>query len=105
MYVRNGWCSVIQPDFTCMGGLTECLRVAQFAEHANVEVAPHYLPALFVQLAGVVPNLTWLDDFRTIEVMLVDPPAIEADGMMTPPSVPGHGLVLADGARETYRLA
>jgi L-alanine-DL-glutamate epimerase-like enolase superfamily enzyme len=103
-YVRNGWCSVIQPDFSCMGGLSECLRVAQFAEHANVEVSPHYLPALFVQLAGVVPNLTWLDDFRTIEVLLVDPPTIEADGMMTPPNVPGHGLVLSDEARKTYRI-
>jgi len=104
-YVRNGWCSVIQPDFTCMGGLTECLRVAQFAEHCNVEVSPHYLPALFVQLAGVVPNLTWLDDFRTIESMLVGPPQIEADGMMTPPGQAGHGLVLSDAARAEYKVA
>jgi L-alanine-DL-glutamate epimerase-like enolase superfamily enzyme len=103
-YVRNGWCSVMQPDFTCLGGLTECLRVAQFAEHCNVEISPHYLPALFVQLAGVVPNLTWLDDFRTIEVLLADPPQIDADGMIAAPDRAGHGLAFRDDARSMYLL-
>ena len=33
-----------QPDLHSMGGLTECLRTAQIAEHCDVEVAPHFFP-------------------------------------------------------------
>lgn len=104
-YVRNHWCSVIQPDLSRMGGLTECLRIAQLAEHCNVEVAPHYLPWFFVHLAAAAPNLTWLEDFPTVEGLFANLPAMEVDGMLSPPSAPGHGLRFADGAREAFKLA
>jgi L-alanine-DL-glutamate epimerase-like enolase superfamily enzyme len=104
-FLLGGWCSVIQPDLRVMGGLTECLRTAQFAEHCNVEVAPHYLPGLFIQLAAAVPHLTWLEEFHTIEPMFATMPGMEADGYITLPDTPGHGLVVADGARAAFKIA
>lgn len=104
-YLLGGWCRVMQPDVTVMGGLTECLRTAQLAEHAGIETAPHFLPGLFVQLAAVIPNLTWLEDFPTVEPLFSRIPLMEADGTMTLPSQPGHGLAFASGARDEFRIA
>jgi L-alanine-DL-glutamate epimerase-like enolase superfamily enzyme len=104
-YLTGHWCSVIQPDLTVMGGLTECLRTAQLAEHVGIETAPHFLPALFIQLAAVVPNLTWLEDFPTVEPLFGRIPVMDPDGYMTLPDLPGHGLVFADGARAAFRIA
>jgi L-alanine-DL-glutamate epimerase-like enolase superfamily enzyme len=104
-FLLGGWCSIIQPDLRVMGGLSECLRVAQFAEHCNVEVAPHYLPGLFIQLAAAVPHLTWLEEFHTIEPLFATMPAMESDGYITLPDTPGHGLVVADGARAAFKIA
>lgn len=104
-FLLGGWCKVIQPDLQRMGGLSECLRTAQFAEHCDVEVAPHYLPWLFIQLAAACPHLTWLEDFRTVEPLFANLHAMDAEGYMTLPQTPGHGLTFADGARETYLLS
>jgi L-alanine-DL-glutamate epimerase-like enolase superfamily enzyme len=96
--------AVVQPDLQALGGLTPCLRLARFAEACNVEVAPHFLPGLFVHLACAAPNVTWLEDFPLLEPLFSGFPMMEADGTMAASASPGHGLSLAEGARETYRL-
>lgn len=95
--------SIVQPDLAMMGGLTECLRVAQLAEHYGLVVAPHFLPALFIHLAAAAPAVRWMEDFPLLEPLFADPVSMDADGMIAPPDGPGHGLVWAAGAREEYR--
>jgi L-alanine-DL-glutamate epimerase-like enolase superfamily enzyme len=97
-------CSVIQPDLAMMGGMSECLRVAQLAEHCGIGVAPHFLPGLFVHLAAAAPNVTWLEDFPTLEPLMASSPMADASGYLALPSAPGHGLAWADGVRQEYRL-
>lgn len=104
-YLINRWCSVIQPDLAIMGGLTECLRVSQMAEHCNVEVAPHFLPGLFIQLAMAVPGVTWLEDYPTIEPLFSLIPGVEPDGFISPPESAGHGLELSVDARRDFLIA
>ncbi|HUT50146.1 MAG TPA: mandelate racemase/muconate lactonizing enzyme family protein [Alphaproteobacteria bacterium] len=96
-------CAVFQPDLAMMGGMTECLRAARLAEHFGIGIAPHFLPALFVHLAGVAPNLTWLEDFPLLEPLFTYDVAMAADGTMTATDAPGHGLAWAEGARARYR--
>ena len=103
-FITGGLCAVMQPDLAAMGGLTPALRTAQLAEHANVEIAPHFLPGLFVHLAAAAPNLTWLEEFPLLEPLLSGWPLVNADGTMTLRDCTGHGLQLAQGARERYRL-
>jgi L-alanine-DL-glutamate epimerase-like enolase superfamily enzyme len=98
-------CALIQPDLAALGGLTPCLRLARFAEACNVEVAPHFLPGLFVHVAAAAPNVTWLEDFPLLEPLFAGLPVMAADGMMAPTAAAGHGLSPADGAREAYRLS
>jgi L-alanine-DL-glutamate epimerase-like enolase superfamily enzyme len=104
-FLLDGLCAVIQPDLAALGGLTPCLRLARFAEACNVEVAPHFLPGLFVHVAAAAPNVTWLEDFPLLEPLFAGLPAMAADGTLAPGAAPGHGLSLADGAREAYRLS
>jgi L-alanine-DL-glutamate epimerase-like enolase superfamily enzyme len=97
-------CAVFQPDLAMMGGLTECLRAARLAEHYGIAIAPHFLPALFVHLAGAAPNLTWLEDFPLLEPLFAFDVEMAADGTMIAPDTPGHGLAWAEGVRERYRV-
>jgi L-alanine-DL-glutamate epimerase-like enolase superfamily enzyme len=102
--VMNNLCGVFQPDLAMMGGLTECLRVTQMAEHANIEVSPHFLPGLFVHLAAAAPNITWLEDFPLVEVVLAGLPEMNESGTIEPSTTPGHGLSLASGAYDEFRV-
>jgi L-alanine-DL-glutamate epimerase-like enolase superfamily enzyme len=96
--------AVVQPDLAMMGGITECLRVAQLAEHFGMVVSPHFLPALFSHLAAAAPAVRWLEDFPLLEPLFVDLVEIDDNGAMTPSETPGHGMRWAPGAREEYRI-
>jgi L-alanine-DL-glutamate epimerase-like enolase superfamily enzyme len=104
-YVINRWCGIIQPDLATMGGLTDCLHLAQLAEHCNVDVAPHFLPGIFIQLAMAAPNLAWLEELPTIEPLFTAMPVPDADGFMTSPTTHGHGLAFSEDARAEWRIA
>ena len=97
-------CSVVQPDLAMMGGITECLRTALIAEHHDLVVAPHFLPALFVHLAAAAPGIRWLEDFPLLEPLFVDLVEMDSNGEIAPPETQGHGLRWAPGAREEYRV-
>ncbi len=94
--------SVVQPDLAMMGGITECLRVAQLAEHHGLVVSPHFLPALFVHLAAAAPAVRWLEDFPLLEPLFAAPAEMDAGARIRPSDRPGHGLEWADGAREEF---
>jgi L-alanine-DL-glutamate epimerase-like enolase superfamily enzyme len=96
--------SVVQPDLAMVGGLTEALRVAQLAEHFGLAVSPHFLPALFVHVAAAAAAVRWLEDFPLLEPLFEGLPDLAADGTISPPSAPGHGMRFAAGARERYRV-
>jgi L-alanine-DL-glutamate epimerase-like enolase superfamily enzyme len=87
---------LIQPDLAMLGGLTPCLNVLRLAEAFGVEVAPHFLPGLFVHLAAVSPNVILLEDFPLLEPLFDGWPRFAA-GKMQPRSVPGHGLTPING--------
>jgi L-alanine-DL-glutamate epimerase-like enolase superfamily enzyme len=103
-FVLDHLCGVFQPDLAMMGGLTECLRVAQMAEHANVEVSPHFLPGLFVHVAAAAPNITWVEEFPLVETVLTGLPEMSTSGTLEPSASPGHGLSLASGAFEEFHV-
>ena len=103
-FIAGGACAVVQPDLAAIGGITECLRVAQLAEQFGVGVAPHFLPALFVHLAAAAPNVTWLEDFPLLEPLFTTAAVTDKNGRMALPATPGHGLAWAEGARETYAV-
>ena len=101
-FLRGRLCDMIQPDLAMMGGLSECLRLARAAELQNIEVAPHFLPGLFVHLAAAMPNVTWLEDFPLLEPLFAEAPRYGVDGTLRMPGATGLGLEWASGAREEF---
>ena len=104
-FLRERLCDVIQPDLAMMGGLSECLRLARLAELFGIEVAPHFLPGVFIHLAAAVPQVSWLEDFPLLEPLFEAPPRYGPDGRMQLPDAPGLGLSWAGGSREACRVA
>ncbi len=104
-FVRDRLCDVLQPDLAMMGGLSESLRLARMAELQGIEIAPHFLPCIFVHLAAAMPNVTWLEDFPLLEPLFSGITPYGADGSMALPQGPGLGLQWAAGAREACLVA
>ena len=92
-----------QPDLAMIGGLTPSLEMARIAEAFGVGVAPHFLPGLFVHVAAACPNLTWLEDFPLLEPLFTGWPKLN-DGTLAMTDRPGHGLVLASGAKAQFGI-
>ena len=85
---------VIQPDLAMAGGLTPCLEVAHMAALKGVTVAPHFLPGLFVHLAGTFNGVLLLEEFPIVEDAFEGWPDRENDGTLRARPCPGHGLSL-----------
>jgi len=98
-FISERLCAMVQPDLAMMGGMTECLRVARLAEAFGVEVAPHFLPGLFIHLAAASPALTWLEEFPLLEPLFEGWPQPGANGLLALPPGPGHGLTLSPSPR------
>lgn len=98
-YVAGGMAAILQPDLAMVGGLTPCLGLARVAEFHGLGIAPHFLPSLFVHLAGASPAVTWLESFPLLEPLLDGVPPLAKDGTMAAQADrPGHGLGLSDKA-------
>ena len=94
---------VLQPDIVQSGGLGEARKVAALAEMHFVPVAPHnpwswVNTVASLHLDAVIPNFLiqeiitdpepWKDE------VVVNAPAIDADGYFTLPATPGLGIAL-----------
>ncbi len=99
-FIRQRLADVLQPDLAMMGGLSECLRLSRMAELQGIEIAPHFLPCVFVHLAAAMPNVTWLEDFPLLEPLFSGVPEYAKDGTLALSQGPGLGLQWAPGARQ-----
>ena len=98
--ITNRIVSVIQPDLAMIGGLTPALDLAIVAEQLNATVSPHFLPGLFVHLAGASSSVRWLEDFPLLEPLFDGWPVMDSAGNLRPTDATGHGLALSDRARK-----
>jgi L-alanine-DL-glutamate epimerase-like enolase superfamily enzyme len=103
-FMADGICNIIQPDLAMMGGLTECLRIARYAEILGISVAPHFLPHVFIHLAAAAPNVTWLEDFPLLEPLFGNPQAFNSNGMLKLKTLPGLGLEWDEDAEKQYKV-
>ncbi len=104
-FIAERLAAVIQPDLAMSGGLTPVLELAALADAFGVSVSPHFLPGLFVHLAGVSPALTWLEDFPLLEPLFEGWPERDAGGLLLPREAAGHGLALRATERKRFAAA
>jgi len=92
-----------EPDLATLGGITPWLKVAHRAELACLPVTTHGVHDLHVHLLAAVPNASFLEVHGFgLERFIAEPLAI-ADGLVTAPERPGHGIELDLAGLERHR--
>ena len=103
----------MQPDVTRCGGITELLRIAEFAQARGVETVPHAWKSGIIKAASLHVNAV-LPDALFQEYCVADTPIntsltrqrlpIDADGFVAVPTGPGLGIELDDEVLARYRV-
>lgn len=109
--------SILQPDCSHAGGITEVMRIAAMADAFDVQIAPHNpLSAIdlaaAVQVAACVPNFFaletsdrgighpkmrgWVDSWRGVDIL--KEPFVVKNGSLDLPQKPGLGIELDENA-------
>lgn len=93
---------VIQPDVTRVGGITEWIKIANYASAKGIKVAPHGIQEVHAALAAGVDNFLILEYTPTtyhmqtfIDRLFVKPvetKILQADGTLAMPTGNGIGL-------------
>lgn len=98
--LEQGGCRVLQPDLMHAGGITECRRIAAYADTHYVPIAPHnpagpVCNAAAMHLAASIPNflvLEQMEDQRAARDRCCRVPVRLEDGHFLLPEAPGLGV-------------
>jgi L-rhamnonate dehydratase len=111
--IERGHVDLVQPDVTRCGGITELLRIAEFAREHGVETVPHAWKSGIIKAASLHVNAV-LPDALFQEYCVADTPIntsltrerlpIDADGFVAVPTGPGLGVELDPEVMARYRV-
>jgi L-rhamnonate dehydratase len=111
--IERGHVDVVQPDVTRCGGITELLRIADFARTRDVETVPHAWKSGIIKAASLHVNAV-LPDALFQEYCVADTPInnsltkerlpIDAEGFVAVPTGPGLGVELDHDILARYRV-
>ncbi|MEU6716688.1 mandelate racemase/muconate lactonizing enzyme family protein [Nonomuraea sp. NPDC046802] len=89
---------IIQPDAPRVGGITPFLRLATLADHAGLQLAPHFAMEIHLHLAAAYPREPWVEHFEWLNPLFNE--RLETrDGRMLVPDRPGLGFTLSEQCR------
>jgi L-talarate/galactarate dehydratase len=96
--IRHRAVDILQPDAPRVGGITQFLKLATLAEHANLGLAPHYAMEIHVHLAAAYPSEPWVEHFDWLYPLFNE--RLECSGgRMHLSDRPGLGITLSEQAR------
>jgi L-alanine-DL-glutamate epimerase-like enolase superfamily enzyme len=100
---------ILNPDVRYMGGVTEFMKVAGMAQAHGLDIAPHGDQQAHLHVLAAIPNGRLLEFYPAeVNAMAVgiyqQAPAINADGTVTVPEVPGAGLDPNEEVLAPYRI-
>jgi L-talarate/galactarate dehydratase len=96
--IRHRAVDILQPDAPRIGGITQFLKLATLAEHANLGLAPHYAMEIHVHLAAAYPAEPWVEHFDWLYPLFNE--RLETrDGRMFLSGRPGLGITLSEQTR------
>lgn len=96
--IRQRAVDILQPDAPRIGGITQFLKLATLADHANLQLAPHFAMEIHVHLAAAYPHEPWVEHFDWLYPLFNERLAT-SDGRMHLSERPGLGITLSDQAR------
>jgi L-alanine-DL-glutamate epimerase-like enolase superfamily enzyme len=111
--IERGHVDLVQPDVTRCGGITELLRIAEFAREHGVETVPHAWKSGIIKAASLHVNAV-LPDAQFQEYCVAETPIntqltkqllpIDEDGFVAVPTGPGLGIDLDQAILAEYRV-
>ena len=96
--ITNNSADFIQPDAGRVGGITPFLKIATFAEHKYMKLAPHFAMEIHLHLAAAYAHEPWVEHFDWLDPLFNEHLEIR-NGKMLVPNRPGLGFTLSDQAR------
>ncbi len=96
--IRQRSVDILQPDAPRIGGITQFLKLATLAEHANLQLAPHFAMEIHVHLAAAYPHEPWVEHFDWLHP-LFNERLVTSGGRMHLADRPGLGVTLSEQAR------
>jgi L-alanine-DL-glutamate epimerase-like enolase superfamily enzyme len=84
-------CDVLMPDLQRMGGPTQFLKAAAFAEAYGVPVSSHLFHEMSLALLAAIPNATWLEHMPWASPLYARRLELDAQGCVAVPDAPGWG--------------
>ena len=111
--IERGHVDLVQPDVTRCGGITELLRIAEFAHSRGALTVPHAWKSGIIKAASLHVNAVLPDAFlqeycvskSMINTQLTrEQFPLDSDGYVTVPMAPGLGVEIDDEFMERYRV-
>lgn len=102
--------AILNPDVRYLGGVTEFMKVAAMAQAHGLDICPHGDQQAHLHLLAAIPNAPLLEFYpKEVNAMAgrvyKHTPALNPDGTVTVPEVPGAGLDPDEDALEPHRIA
>lgn len=107
-YVRADAADYLQPNVWKVGGITEWMKIAHMAQHANLPVAPHNALELSAHLVGAVPNGWMIENIfggNLADFGIVDTAPKVVNASVRLGEEPGHGIVFNEAALAPFEMA
>ena len=95
--IDQGAVDFIQPDAPRVGGITQFLKIATFAEHRHLKLAPHFAMEIHIHLAAAYAHDSWVEHFDWLDPLFNEHLEIR-DGRMLVSDRPGLGFTLSEQA-------
>lgn len=111
--IEEGKIDVAQPDLSRCGGLTAVRKIMWTVQENNIDMAPHawltdLLTAASLHVNAALPRSLFLEynvsENRMLRDIILNPPALAADGYIDVPDGPGLGVDIDARAIEKYRI-
>lgn len=107
--IRLNAVDILQPDAPRVGGISQFLRVATFADQKGLGLAPHFAMEIHLHLAATYPREPWVEHFDWLDPLFNERQEIRG-GRMILSKRPGLGVTLSEQcrawtqARQTFRF-
>ena len=100
---------ILNPDATCMGRVTEFLKVAGMADAHGIPLSPHGQQQVHIHLDCTVPNATIAEFYspqydEKIYGAFKAPVRFNQDGTVSPSQAPGVGLDINRDVLSDFRV-
>lgn len=111
-FIQRRLVSIVQPDVTWSGGITECRRIAALATTWGIRCIPHAFSSVVtltanLHFAASIPGETWIEFDQTPNPLRTELAGISLQregGFVLLPDRPGLGIELNPDVLEQYRL-